>query len=80
MELKMERPISKMLLQKDCSCKFQFCTKVYASPKLVSPVQEMTGQHKDKLPDASHSSQNVETTRNVKLTLTGLKDTFITVN
>lgn len=38
----------------------------------------MTGQYKDKLPDVSDSNQNAESTCNVKLKLTGIKDIFIT--
>ena len=38
----------------------------------------MAGPYKDKLPDVSDSSQNVEITYNVKLKLTELKDIFVT--
>ena len=36
---------SRILLQKSCSYKCQFCTKVYAPSKLVSQVHMRTGQN-----------------------------------
>ena len=45
----------------------------------LSSLKDDLEKYEDKVPDVSDSNQNVETTCNSKLKLTGLKDTFITV-
>ena len=45
MELEMDFLTSRIILEKVCSYKCQFCTKVYASSRLVSQVHMMAGQN-----------------------------------
>ena len=45
MEQEIDFLTSSILLQKVCSHKYQFCTKVCASSRLVSQVQMMAGQN-----------------------------------
>ena len=70
MELKMDRLTSRRLLQKICSYKFQFCTKVWASSKSkagLSKSYDGWEKCKEKVPDPN---QNVETTCNSKFKFT----------
>ena len=45
MELEMDCLTSRILLQKVCSYKYQFCTKVCVSSRLISHVHMMAGQN-----------------------------------
>ena len=62
MELEMDCLTLRILLQKVCSYKCQFCTKVCASSRLVSQVHMIAGKNIKKLTDVSDPNQNVETT------------------
>ena len=78
MELEMDCLTSRRLLQKFCSYKCQFCTKVRASSKAgLSSSYDGWVKCKEKVPDVSDPNQNVETTCNSKLKFTELKDLFI---
>ena len=73
MELEMDCLTSRRLLQKICSYKCQFCTKVLASSKAgLSSSYHVDGwaKCKEKVPDVSDPNQNVETTCNFKLKFT----------
>ena len=71
MELEMDCLTSKRLLQKNCSYKCQFCTKVWASPKAgPSCSYDDWTKCKEKVPDVSDLNQNVKTTCNSKLKFT----------
>ena len=70
MKLEIDFLTSMRVLQKICSYKFQFSARKYQHfPRLVSQVHMMAGQIKckEKVPDVSDPSQNVETTCNSKL-------------
>ena len=67
MQLEIDCLTSRILLQKVCSYKYQFCTKVCASSRLVSQVHDGWAKYKEKIPDVSDLNQNVETTWNSKL-------------
>ena len=77
MELKMDCMTSRILLQKVCSYKCQFCTKVCASSRLVSSSYDCWEKHKEKALDVLDPNQNVKTTCNSKLKSAKLKDLFI---
>ena len=62
MELVIDCLTSRRLLQKICSSKFQFCTKVWASSRTgLSSSYGGCVKCKEKVPDVSDSNQNVET-------------------
>ena len=77
MELEMDYLTSRILLQKTCSYRCQFCIKSYTSSRLVSEAEVMSEQSIKKIPDVSALNQNVERTCNSKLKLTEPKDLFI---
>ena len=59
MELKMDRLAPKILQQKYFSHKCQFFTKLCASSRLISQVQDMGGKKEKKVPDLLDSNQNI---------------------
>ena len=63
----MDRLTSRILRQKDSSCKCHLCKKVGASPRLVPQVLEYRAEYKDKLPDVSDSHRNIGTPCDSKL-------------
>ena len=76
MEVEMDFLTLRILLQKVCSYKCQFCTKICASSRLVSQVHTMMARQnikKKSIPDVSDPNQNVEATCNSKLSLHNLK-------
>ena len=71
MELEMDCLTSRILLQKVCSYKYQFCTKAKEVFKAgLSSSYDGWAKCKEKVPDVSDSNQNVETTCNSKLKFT----------
>ena len=78
MELKMNYLPPKIMLQKVCSFKWQFCTKVCPYLHGWSPnFRDIRAIYRDTVPDISHSNQNIETSCKSKLKLTKLKDLHI---
>ena len=71
MELEMDCLTSRILLQKVCSYKYQFCTKAKEVFKAgLSSSYDGWAKCKEKVPDVSDPNQNVETTYNSKLKFT----------
>ena len=63
MELEMDCLTSRILLQKVCSYKYQFCTKAKEVFKAgLSSSYDGWAKCKEKVPDVSDPNQNVETT------------------
>ena len=71
MELEIDCLTSRILLQKVCSYKYQFCTKAKEVFKAgLSSSYDGWAKCKEKVPDVSDPSQNVETTSHSKLKFT----------
>ena len=71
MELEMDCLTLRRLLQKVCSYKCQFCTKVWASSNAgLSSSYDDWAKCKEKVPYVPDPNQNVETTCNSKLKFT----------
>ena len=71
MELEMDCLTSRILLQKVCSYKYQFCTKAKEVFKAgLSSSYDGWAKCKEKVPDVSDPNQNVETICNSKLKFT----------
>ena len=84
MEVEMDCLTSRILLQKACSYKCQFCTKVCASSRLVSQVYMVTGQRKcnGRAENTSKQQKIVALVRNylVKVTLRLFKPISVVMN
>ena len=72
----MDRLISRTLLQKDSRYQFQMHCMCISRAGISSLIGDWA-KYKDKVLDVSDSNQNVETTCNSKLKLTGLKDIYM---
>ena len=71
MELEMECLTSRILLQKACSYRCQFCTKnMFIFKSGLSILYDVRAKYNEKIPDVSDLNQNVETTCNYKLKFT----------
>ena len=71
MELEMECLTSRILLQKACSYRCQFCTKNMFTVKAgLLTLYDVWAKYKEKVPDVSDRNQNVETKCNYKLKFT----------
>ena len=71
MELEMDCLTSRILLQKVCSYKYQFCTKAKEVFKAgLSSSYDGWAKCKEKVPDVSDPNQNVETRSHSKLKFT----------
>ena len=70
----MHHLISRKHLQKNCSAKQQFYTKVWPSRRLVTHVLTIWAKYKDVIPDVSDFTQNIAASCKSKLRLSELKD------
>ena len=60
-ELEMDCLTSRILLQKVSSYKYQLCTKVCFFKAGLSSLSDGWAKNKEKVPDVSHSNQNIQT-------------------
>ena len=63
----MDRLTSRILRQKDSSCKCHLRKKVGTSPRLVPQVLEYMAEYKDKSPDVPDSHRDIGTPCDSKL-------------